>query len=126
MSHTFPKKEKLKGRKRFDQLFAEGKSVTSFPLKLIYLETSLPENVKIQAGVTVSKKKFKRAVDRNRIKRLLREAYRLNKHLVFNNSDSSFAFLFLYLGKEIPSFEEVDKAMKEILAKFLFKQGLKC
>ena len=125
MSHTFPKKEKLKGRKRFDQLFAEGKSVTSFPLKLIYLETSLPENVKIQAGVTVSKKKFKRAVDRNRIKRLLREAYRLNKHLVFNNSDSSFAFVFLYLGKEIPSFVEVDKAMKDILAKFLVKQGQK-
>ena len=125
MSHTFPKKEKLKSRKRFDQLFAEGKSVTSFPLKLIYLETSLPENVKIQAGVTVSKKKFKRAVDRNRIKRLLREAYRLNKHLVFNNSDSSFAFVFLYLGKEIPSFVEVDKAMKDILAKFLIKQGQK-
>ena len=125
MSYTFPKKEKLKSRKCIDQLFAEGKSITSFPIKLIFLKTSLPENVKIQAGVTVSKKKFKRAVDRNRIKRLLREAYRLNKHLVFNNSDSSFAFVFLYLGKEIPSFVEVDKAMKDILAKFLIKQGQK-
>ena len=119
MEYTFPKKEKLKSRKLIDQLFAQGKSVSNYPIKLIYLRTELPENVKIQAGVAVAKKNFKSAVKRNRIKRLLREAYRLNKHHIFNNSEGSFAFLFLYLGKEIPSFLVIEKATKEVLVKFL-------
>jgi len=118
MDNSFPKKEKLKSRKLIDQLFAEGQSVTSFPVKLIYLKTELPFNVFFQAGVTVPKKNFKSAVKRNRIKRLLREGYRLNKHLVFNNSKGSFAFLFLYLGKEIPDYMLVDENIKAVLHKF--------
>ena len=114
----FPKKEKLKSKKLIDQLFAEGKSVSSFPVKLIYLKTELPEEVPIQAAVTVPKKNFKSAVKRNRIKRLLRECYRLNKQLVFNNSEGTFAFLFLYLGKEVPDYTIVDKNLKAVLHKF--------
>ncbi len=118
MDTTYPKKEKLKSRKLIDQLFTQGKSVSNYPIKLIYLNTELPIDVKIQAGVAVPKKNFKSAVSRNRIKRLLREAYRLNKHLVFNNSEATFAFLFLYLGKEMPRYPEIERTMKEILAKF--------
>ncbi len=118
MNHTYPKKEKLKSRKLIDQLFAQGNSVSDYPIKLIYLNTELPEDVKIQAGVAVPKKNFKSAVKRNRIKRLLREAYRLNKHLVFNNSEATFAFLFLYLGKEMPIYPEIEKAMNGVLARF--------
>jgi len=118
MNYTYPKKEKLKSRKLIDQLFAQGKSVSDYPIKLIYLNTELPEDVKIQAGVAVPKKNFKSAVKRNRIKRLLREAYRLNKHRIFNNSEATFAFLFLYLGKEMPLYPEIEKAMNGVLARF--------
>jgi len=125
MQFTFPKKEKLKSKKLIDRLFAKGKPISKYPIKLIYLETDLPEDVTVQAGVAVPKKNFKSAVKRNRIKRLLRESYRLHKHTVFNNSESSFAFLFLYLGKEMPSYGEVEKAMKELLRKFFETEVVK-
>jgi len=118
MDFSYPKNEKLKSRKLIDLLFAEGRSVSKYPVKLIYLRTGLPKDAKIQAGVAVPKRNFKSAVKRNRIKRLLREAYRLNKHQVFNNSDGGFAFLFLYLGKEMPSYPEVENAMIKVLARF--------
>lgn len=124
MHFGFPKKEKLKSKKLIDLLFADGKAVSSYPLKLIYLKTTLPEGIKIQAGVTVPKKNFKSAVKRNRIKRLLRESYRLNKAMVFNNSEGDFAFLFLYLGKEMPTFEKVNEAMNFLLKRFLKSQLL--
>ena len=118
MDISFPKKEKLKSKKLIDALFSDGKSVSQYPIKLIYLQTKLPYDVPIQATVSVSKKKFKSAVKRNRIKRLLRESYRHNKSLVFDNSDASFAFLFLYLGKEIPDFKTLDEKLKSVLLKF--------
>lgn len=122
MQNTFPKEEKLKSRKLIEQLFVEGKSVSIYPIKLIYLKADLPYKVKIQAGVAVSKKNFKSAVKRNRIKRLLREAYRLNKQVVFNNREGTFAFLFLYLGKELPSYSQIEIAMKGVLGEFLEAQ----
>ena len=118
MDFSFSKNEKLKSKKLIDSLFAEGKSVSHYPIKLIYLKTELPKQVPIQTGVTVPKKNFKSAVKRNRIKRLLREGYRLNKHLVFNNSKGSFAFLFLYLGKDTPQYNTIDDSMKLVLRKF--------
>jgi len=118
MGLSFPRKEKLKSKKLIEQLFAKGNSVSNYPIKLIYLKTELPFDVPIQAGVTVPKKKFQSAVKRNRIKRLMRESYRLNKPLVFNNSKGTFAFLFLYLGKEMPDYILVDKSLKAALHKF--------
>ncbi|MFK7813591.1 MAG: ribonuclease P protein component [Maribacter sp.] len=118
MGSSFPKEEKLKSKKLIEKLFAEGKSISNYPFKLIYLKTELPFDVPIQTGVTVPKKNFKSAVKRNRIKRLMRESYRLNKALVFNNSKGSFAFLFLYLGREMPDFSIVDENLKAVLYKF--------
>ena len=79
MSFSYPKKEKLKSQKRIEQLFSEGKSVNAYPLRMVYLKSDFNGNTTFKTGVTVSKRNFKKAVDRNRIKRLLREAYRLNK-----------------------------------------------
>ncbi len=115
---VFPKKEKLKSKKLIEQLFIEGKSINNFPLKLIYLKTDFEDGGHIKTGVIAPKKSFKKAVQRNRIKRLLREAYRLNKHLVFNNIEGDFAFMILYLGKEMPNFEFVEMKMKGLLKKF--------
>ena len=112
--------EKLKSRKRISQLFLTGKNVSAFPLKLLYLENELSE-VPIQAGFTVPKRRFKLAVSRNRVKRLLRESYRLNKTLVFNNIERQYTFLFLYLGKEMPTQAYIEKNMVLVLEKFLKK-----
>ncbi len=122
MSFTFSKKEKLKSPKLIEQLFAEGQSITRFPLRLLYLETELPRETQVQAAVTVSRKSFRNAVDRNRIKRLMRESYRHNKALVFNNIEGRFAFLFLYLGKEIPTFKEMERSMHSLLQIFIARK----
>ena len=119
---SFPKKEKLTNKKVFEALFTEGKSLREFPIKLIYLSSNSKEEAPIKVAVVAPKKKFKTAVQRNRIKRLLREAYRLNKPLIFNNIKGNFAFIFLYLGKKTPGFNEVDKAMKKLLEAFINKE----
>ena len=119
MRKTFPKKEKLKSQKLIEQLFADGKSIKARNVKLLFLETELPQDVPFQVGVTVPKKNFKSAVKRNRIKRLLREGYRLNKPQLFNKSEGSFAFLFLYLGKEMPDYHSIEQNVQTILQKFL-------
>ncbi|UII81618.1 ribonuclease P protein component [Flagellimonas sp. CMM7] len=118
ISFTFPKKEKLKNKKLFEQLFTEGKSITAFPVKLLYTKADFDGDIRIKVGVVAPKKKFRSAVKRSKVKRLLREGYRLNKHLVFNNIEGNFAFLFLYLGGKMPNYKEVDKAMKQLLEAF--------
>ncbi|MDO6809110.1 ribonuclease P protein component [Zobellia galactanivorans] len=118
---TFPKKEKLKSKKLIERLFAEGKSVSVYPIKLIYLPTPFNYEVHFKAGMAVPKKNFKSAVKRNRIKRLLRESYRLNKPDILNNTEGSFAFLFLYLGKDMPSYASTERSMKALLQRFVAK-----
>lgn len=118
MSFKFPKEEKLKSEKQIQAIFEKGSSIVVYPIKLVYLRTSVG-NVKIQAGVTVPKKNFRSAVHRNKIKRLLRENYRLHKHYIFNKIEGNYAFMFLYLGKEIPSYGQIEGSMIKILEKFL-------
>jgi len=122
---SFTNKEKLKSKKLIERLFLEGNSVSVFPLRLIYLETKFDDGSEIKTGVSVSKKKFKKAVDRNRIKRLLREAYRLEKHTYFNNITTHYAFMILYIGDEKPSFEKVTSKMKQLFGLFLDKVSKK-
>ncbi len=121
MSASYPKKEKLKSKKLIEQLFAEGQSVSAFPLRLVYLQTTFDDNVIAKTGVSVSKRNFKTAVDRNRIKRLLREAYRLNKAVYFNNITTQYAFMILYIGKDKPSLTQVESKMKHLFEKFSSK-----
>ena len=121
MSLKYGKKDKLKSKKLIEQLFAEGKAVTVFPLRLVYLKTVFDDNSTLKTGVSVSKKLHKTAVARNRIKRLLREAYRLNKGAYFSNSSASYAFMILYLSKDGITFAEVNTAMKKLFQKFLDK-----
>ena len=121
MKYSYNKFEKLKSKKLIEQLFLEGKTVTHYPLRLTFIETSFVNDVKFKAGVSVSKRNFKKAVDRNKIKRLLREAYRLNKSMIFNNITTQNAFMILYLGNEIPNFKDLEIKMKQLFEKYLTK-----
>ncbi|MDO5986798.1 ribonuclease P protein component [Flavivirga amylovorans] len=118
MSESYPKKEKLKSKKLIERLFSEGQSVSAFPLRLVYLQTTFDDDVIAKTGVSVSKRNFKTAVDRNRIKRLLREVYRLNKTLYFNNITTQYAFMILYIGKDKPNITQVESRMKRLFEKF--------
>ncbi len=116
VSFSLKKEERLCSKKVIDKLFAEGESFLAFPLKVVHLQTDLPQPVKVQSGFTVSKKIFKRAVKRNRIKRLMREAYRLNKQKLTTLADNKqMAVFFIFIGKELPTFQQVEKAMKKAL-----------
>jgi ribonuclease P protein component len=115
MRFKFPKKEKLKSRKLIAALFSEGKSVTKYPLRLIYLEQQDLECSK--AAFSVPKRNFKHAVDRNHFKRLMKEAYRLHKNKLNPNNGSHFAFLFLYIGQSDGDFSAIEKATEALLNK---------
>ncbi|MEC3906238.1 ribonuclease P protein component [Tamlana sp. 2201CG12-4] len=121
MPATYPKKEKLKSKKLIDQLFTEGQSVSAFPLRLVFLPTTFEDNLIAKTGVSVSKRNFKTAVSRNRIKRLMREAYRLNKAVYFNNLETQYAFMILYIGKDKPTFTQIETKMNILFKKFLSK-----
>ncbi|WP_299212889.1 ribonuclease P protein component [uncultured Aquimarina sp.] len=122
MKATFGTNERLKSKKEIELLFSEGKSIAKYPIRLIYRKTTLEKEVQIQAGVSVSKRNFKKAVDRNRIKRLLRESYRKNKYIVGNNTTHQFAFMFLYTGKEMPDYIMIESKIKQIIQKFIAKE----
>lgn len=117
MSFSYGKHEKLKSKKAIAELFSNGKSVSAYPLMMIYSEN----NIGLQVSVSVSKKRFKLAVDRNRIKRLLREAYRLNKSVLIDNKVDNYSFILLYLSKELPDFNLVDSKTKVLFSKFISK-----
>lgn len=119
MSFKFPKEEKLKSKKLIQKIFEEGSAISNFPIKALYIRNDFENGVKLKVGVTVPKKNFKSAVHRNRIKRLLRECYRLNKDKIFNKTEGSYALLFLYLGKEIPDYKVIEEHMIALLERLL-------
>ena len=121
MNSKFSNKEKLKSKKLIDQLFNEGNSISAHPLRLVFIKTHFDDAIKLKVGVSVSKRNFKKAVDRNRIKRLLREAYRLNKGLYFNNITTQYAFMILYIGTDMPDFKSLDTKIKLLFEQFLIK-----
>ncbi len=121
-TYSYNKKEKLKSRKLLDQLFTKGKSVSAFPLKVFYGVLPAETTETVQAGVGVSARNFSKAVDRNRIKRLLREAYRLNKtalHDALHAQQKKAAVFILYVGKEKPEFATLNEMMPLVLQKLI-------
>ena len=118
MQFTYPKIEKLKSKTTIDLLFSEGNSVSKFPLRLVYVENKEENAELMKMGVSVSKKYFKKAVDRNYFKRVLRETYRLNKHILIDNLEKPYAFMFFYQTKERLSYAEIELKTKQLFQKF--------
>ena len=115
---SFSKNEKLKSKKEIEQLFKDGKSLTVYPLRLVYRATTFNDDSLLKTGVSVSKRLHKHAVKRNKIKRLLREAYRHHKPQDFNKNETGYALMILYISKEEPSFHQLNKKMMALMSKF--------
>lgn len=116
----FPRKEKLKSRKKIDELFLQGKRFVQLPVRVTYRFSAAGEESIVQIGVTASKKNFKNAVDRNRIKRLLREAWRLQKTgLVetLKQKGLSGEVFFMYTDKTIAPFNTIMEAVNKSLTR---------
>ena len=118
MQFTYPKIEKLKSKTSIDLLFSEGNSVSKFPLRLVYVENKEANAPLLKIGVSVSKKYFKKAVDRNYFKRVLRETYRLNKHLLLDSLEKPYAIMFFYQTKEHLTFQEIEEKTIQLFQKF--------
>jgi ribonuclease P protein component len=118
MQFTYPKHEKLKSKTTIDLLFSDGNSVSKFPLRLVYVENTEENAELIKIGVSVSKKYFKKAVDRNYYKRVLRETYRLNKHLLIDSLQKPYAFMFFYQTNERLSYQEIEEKTIQLFQKF--------
>lgn len=119
MKNTYPKHEKLKSKTTIDLLFSEGKSVSKYPLRLVYVPAILENEERVKFGVSVSKKYFKKAVDRNYFKRVLRETYRLNKQLLLENMAQPYAFMFFYQTKDRLPYSEINEKTIQLFQKFL-------
>jgi len=128
MSESFDlsKKERLKGHRFFDDLFSKGKSDFLFPYKLVYIPIldDVKTSQRVLFGVSVPKRKFRKAVDRNRLKRLIREAYRLNKPQFKSEAKTSrhrFALLYIYVGEPNPSVKFLSDKMRKLNGKWVSK-----
>ncbi len=106
--YFYGKQDKLKSRKAIAQLFSSGKSFSNFPFKVIWLPEN--NNAILQTGIGVSSRYFKKATDRNRVKRLMREAYRLQKIILqqhLQQKELRLSVFILYVGRELPEYDLV-------------------
>lgn len=123
--HTFSKEERLSWKRHIDLLFEKGQSFVAFPLRVIYLPLDEKKEIPVSILISVSKKKFKRAVKRNLIKRQVREAYRTQKYGLIEplaEKEKSMFVAFLYLDKEIHPFSTIEKAMGKAIKTLRIKE----
>ena len=114
MKTTFKKKEKLRSKKAFNELIKLGRSFHSQPFLIIWKKTNPEEKYPVQVAVSVSKKLFKHAVDRNIIKRRIFEAYRLNKHNFYKFleiKNLGLDFIIVYREKQIADYHSIEKGI---------------
>lgn len=125
---TFSRNERLKSRKLISRLFREGHSYMAYPLRVVWLPVSPEEQlaagfdgIPAQLAISVPKRAFKSAVQRNRLKRRIREAYRLNKQAWYEQlaaRELHLALMLVYVGKEELTYEEIAAGIKKLAKKF--------
>ena len=113
---TLTKEERVSGKRLIDDLFTGGnsRSLVAFPIRLVYMQVE-KDHPQAQILVSVSKRYFKKAVKRNRVKRQIREAYRKNKHLLPQQSGKCFVMAFIWLDDHLPSSEAVERKVVKLL-----------
>jgi len=118
LRYSFKKEERLCHKKRISSLFADGKGFTCYPFRIVWRSTPLDVEYPAQVAITVSKRSFKHAVKRNLLKRRIREIYRLNKHLLYNDlneREAQISFMIVYLPKTILKSAEMDTKLVKAL-----------
>ena len=128
--NTFPLKEHIKSKRTIEKLYAEGASVTAFPLRAVFLE-QMPEEQEPTAAILISvaKKRFRHAVDRNLVKRRIREAYRTSKHRfveVLDSNGKKMAVAILYIDTKHNSTSFIRRKMEKLLDSIINKAGIQC
>ncbi|MET6998869.1 ribonuclease P protein component [Chitinophaga defluvii] len=120
-TYSFKKEERLKSRKLIETLFREGKAFSVFPYRVIYMAVPLPvDKVPVQVGFSATTRRFPHATDRNRIKRLGREAWRLQKQALYDHLQShsrQLAVFLVYTDKKIADFSTLRDKISVILEK---------
>lgn len=121
---TFRRNERLKSRLQIDSLFLQNRTLRIYPFKLVWLTIESQQPFLIKAGFTVPKKMFKRAVHRNLIKRRMRECFRLNKNLFYNQFSDRLLeihIMLVYIGSEPMGFKESETILKQLFARLIQK-----
>ena len=127
--NTFPLKEHLKSKSVIDNLYANGASATAFPLRAVFLEQPATQEPTAAILINVAKRRFRHAVDRNLLKRRIREAYRTGKHDfidILENNGKKMAVAILYIDSKHNSTEFIRKRMARLLESILTKSGMAC
>jgi len=119
-SFTFPKQEKLCSKILIEKVFEGKKVLHLFPFSIYYQHCKLPQEIPMQVAFGVSKKTFKNAVDRNKIKRVMREVYRLNREYLLGLTEGQqVALIVIYHSKKLLSFKVMEKKWKEAIKEFI-------
>lgn len=129
--YSLPKSERIHLKKEIDELFAHGKGFVAYPLRVVYrLEGETEESAegpRLAMMVSVAKRYLRRANKRNRVKRLVREAYRLSKHSLIDWLEAEGKrgrIAFVFVGKELPEYKDIERAISKAYSKIIERESL--
>ncbi len=116
--NSFKQKERLKSKKYYSTIFSQGSVLAEYPIKVLWIESDEPQNYHVEIGVTIPKKKFRRATQRNLIRRRIEEIYRQNNYYLYNSlkkQQKQLKIVIIYVAKYIYSYKEIESSLVKAL-----------